>query len=225
MRAFQKENGVRNYGRDRKNAPAVGIYGTDKVDGEVNVIRNCTIYTDLSGVFSWHQNEGSQAGRDMFIENSTLVVSNEKGLMFRTRNTGASVTLGENVVMYSYGPDAYSDGAVKLAGKTPVSAGKGTATVEGTNLPDMKCWTTGDPAALGGSSSGTATPGEKVEDPVITARRDAAEAYMRKMATILWRADENLLYTIVADTKPEYADSNKHLLESGTRCHSRGCAS
>ena len=189
------------------NAPAIGMYGTDKVDGEQNVIRNSILYTDLSGVFSWHQNEGSQAGRDILIENTTLVVTNEKGLLFRTRNSGASVTLGENVVMYSYGPEAYTDGVVTMAGKTPVSAGTGSVSVEGTTLPDMKCWTTGDPSALGGESASSGDA--QKEDPVLTARRDAAEAYMRKMATVLWRTDKDLLYTISGDTKPEYAESSK----------------
>jgi len=191
------------------NAPAVGMYGTDFVEGEVNVIRNCTIYTDLSGAFSWHQNEGSQAGRNILIENTNLVVTNDKGLLFRTRNSGASVTLGENVNLFSYGPDAYTDGVVKMAGKTPVSVGTAATEVLGTSLPDMKCWTTGDPAAFGGSATGSTEPGAKTDDPVLLARRDAAEAYMRKMATILWRADADLLYTITGDTKPEYADSSK----------------
>ena len=36
---------------------------------------------------------------------------------------------------------------------------------------------------------------QAAEDPIITARRDAAEAYMRNMATFLWRAEENIVYS------------------------------
>ena len=35
---------------------------------------------------------------------------------------------------------------------------------------------------------------QQTEDPILTARRDTAEAYMRNMATFLWRAEENIVY-------------------------------
>lgn len=38
-------------------------------------------------------------------------------------------------------------------------------------------------------------PTKPVEDPVITARRAEAEAYMRQMANYMWRPQENIVYT------------------------------
>ena len=35
---------------------------------------------------------------------------------------------------------------------------------------------------------------QQTENPILTARRDTAEAYMRNMATFLWRAEENIVY-------------------------------
>ena len=50
---------------------------------------------------------------------------------------------------------------------------------------------------------------KKYMDPVLSARRDAAESYARKVCSILWRADQDLIYTIAADTEPRHAAETK----------------
>ena len=36
---------------------------------------------------------------------------------------------------------------------------------------------------------------EPAEDPILAQRRDVAESYMRSMATYMWRATEDIVYT------------------------------
>ena len=50
---------------------------------------------------------------------------------------------------------------------------------------------------------------KKYTDPVLAARRDAAESYARRVCSILWRADRDLIYTITADTEPRHAAETK----------------
>lgn len=46
-------------------------------------------------------------------------------------------------------------------------------------------------------------PSEPEMDPVLAQRRNEAEAYMRRMATVLWRAEEDITYTIKSNILPE----------------------
>jgi len=124
------------------HAPAIGMYGGDFVEGEVNVIRNCTIYTDHTGAFSWHKNDGPQDGRNILFENCTIVVENVAGYVFRTRNSGGTVTLGENVTVYTTGPAALVEGNVTLAGKTLTAKGAASVTAAGKTVENAPCWTT-----------------------------------------------------------------------------------
>lgn len=50
---------------------------------------------------------------------------------------------------------------------------------------------------------------KKFVDPVLQARRDAAESYARKMCSVLWRTDKDVIYTIQADTEPRHAAETK----------------
>jgi len=50
-------------------------------------------------------------------------------------------------------------------------------------------------------------------DSVLAARRDAAEAYMRRMGTVRWRVESDILYTITSNTRPEDDTNNATRLE------------
>ena len=50
---------------------------------------------------------------------------------------------------------------------------------------------------------------KKYTDPVLAARREAAETYARRVCSVLWRADRDLVYTITADTEPRFAAETK----------------
>ena len=50
-------------------------------------------------------------------------------------------------------------------------------------------------------------------DSVLAARRDAAEAYMRRMGTVRWRVESDILYTITSNTRPENDTNNATRLE------------
>ena len=49
------------------------------------------------------------------------------------------------------------------------------------------------------------------EEQILQERRDIVEAYMRQQTTILWRCEEDLLYTIASNVEPENADSSKQI--------------
>lgn len=49
------------------------------------------------------------------------------------------------------------------------------------------------------------------EELILQERRNIVEEYMRQQVTLLWRAEEDLLYTIASDTLPENADSSKQI--------------
>ena len=52
-------------------------------------------------------------------------------------------------------------------------------------------------------SACTKAPTEPEMDPVLAQRRDEAEAYMRRMGTVLWRSEEDITYTIKSNILPE----------------------
>lgn len=54
---------------------------------------------------------------------------------------------------------------------------------------------------------------EPTMDPVLTQRRDAAEAFMRRMGNVRWRVTEDILYTIASDKLPEDDIGNATCLE------------
>ena len=56
------------------------------------------------------------------------------------------------------------------------------------------------------------SPAKSTMDPVLKARRDAAEAYMRRMATVRFRLDEDLVYTYATGKTPEQDAGNKTCL-------------
>ena len=45
-------------------------------------------------------------------------------------------------------------------------------------------------------------------DPVLAARRDSAESYMRNMCTVIWSPEEDILYTTQNKVLPEEAKEN-----------------
>ena len=49
------------------------------------------------------------------------------------------------------------------------------------------------------------------EEQTLQERRDIVEAYMRQQTTILWRSEEDVLYTLARDTLPEEADKTKQI--------------
>lgn len=53
------------------------------------------------------------------------------------------------------------------------------------------------------------------DDPVLRARRRTVEAYMRKMATLVWRCPEDILYTTAKDTLPQDAGKARLQLYGG----------
>ena len=54
------------------------------------------------------------------------------------------------------------------------------------------------------------------DDPVLTQRRDAAEAYMRRMLSVKWSVDKDILYTTKSGVKPEdTAEENRLLIQAG----------
>ena len=63
------------------------------------------------------------------------------------------------------------------------------------------------------------TPGPVETDPVLAARRDSAEAYMRNMATIRWCVEEDLLYTIDSKATPEGSSPDKQMLLKAGRIY------
>lgn len=56
------------------------------------------------------------------------------------------------------------------------------------------------------------SPAESTMDPVLKARRDAAEAYMRRMATVRFCLEEDLVYTYATGKTPEQDAGNKSCL-------------
>ncbi len=61
---------------------------------------------------------------------------------------------------------------------------------------------------------------QPTEDPILTARRDAAEQYMRNMANYLWRASEDIIYTRDASVVTEedlegYSEAKKIRIKAG----------
>lgn len=49
------------------------------------------------------------------------------------------------------------------------------------------------------------------DDPVLIARRETVEAYMRQMGNIIWRCEEDLLYTISSNITPDQASGSARL--------------
>lgn len=49
------------------------------------------------------------------------------------------------------------------------------------------------------------------EELILQERRDIVEAYMRQQTTILWRSEEDVLYTLASNTVPEESDENKQI--------------
>ena len=62
-------------------------------------------------------------------------------------------------------------------------------------------------------------PGPTESDPVLAARRDDAEAFMRQMCTVLWTPEEDILYTTQSSTDPSAADPNKQFLLKAGRTY------
>lgn len=61
---------------------------------------------------------------------------------------------------------------------------------------------------------------QPTEDPILTARRDAAEQYMRNMANYMWRASEDITYTRDASVVTEedlegYSETKKIRIKAG----------
>ena len=50
------------------------------------------------------------------------------------------------------------------------------------------------------------------EEAVLAARRDAAEQYMRQMATVLWRAEEDIVYTLKSNKTPDEVSATDRLI-------------
>ena len=57
------------------------------------------------------------------------------------------------------------------------------------------------------------------ETAILQARRDAAEAYMRKMATLLWRAEEDIVYTLKSNKKPDEVSAADQLIVRAGRLY------
>ena len=49
------------------------------------------------------------------------------------------------------------------------------------------------------------------EELILQERRDIVEAYMRQQATILWRSEEDVLYTLTSNVLPEESDESKQI--------------
>ena len=49
------------------------------------------------------------------------------------------------------------------------------------------------------------------EEQILAERRDIVEAYMRQQATILWRSEEDVLYTLTSNVLPEESDESKQI--------------
>lgn len=50
---------------------------------------------------------------------------------------------------------------------------------------------------------------KKIVEPVLQARRDAAESYARKVCSVLWRTDKDVIYTIQGNTEPRHSAETK----------------
>ena len=63
------------------------------------------------------------------------------------------------------------------------------------------------------ASAQTETISEADAQAVLAQRRDIAEAHMRSMCSMLWRCEEDVLYTTYSDTIPEEAKEYHHLVK------------
>jgi len=57
-----------------------------------------------------------------------------------------------------------------------------------------------------------AVSGPVETDPVLSARRDQAESYMRRLCTVLWTPEEDILYTTDNKKEPEAVSEDKQFL-------------
>lgn len=127
---------------------AVGIYGTDKTETWMNLIKDSTLIAGGSAVFSWHSDKNDQADMTMKIENSRLIQTNPESYAIFTRNAGpSSVEIGENVEVYSAGNLCID--TVKMTG-TALNIVDGAHTVEanGQKYEGLKKWTTEVPKVV-----------------------------------------------------------------------------
>ena len=65
--------------------------------------------------------------------------------------------------------------------------------------------------AVARAETETVTPEQA--QAVLQQRRDIAEAHMRSMCSLLWRCEEDVLYTTYSDTVPEEASETHHLVK------------
>jgi len=76
-----------------------------------------------------------------------------------------------------------------------------------------------EPAAPPPDLSSDTTHRLLTDDPELAARRTAVEAYMRKMGTLVWRCQEDLLYTITSNITPDQATGSARLELKGGRLY------
>ncbi len=120
----------------------VGLHETVGDYNAKNIIDNCVLISGGSGAFSFHLNGTAQNGLNMTITNTKLVqITKDKYPIFCRNNGKSTVTLGENVEVYSLGLVNHAN--VTLAG-AELKAVEGTHTVEaaGTKYEGLKMWTT-----------------------------------------------------------------------------------
>lgn len=74
-------------------------------------------------------------------------------------------------------------------------------------------------AMCAGVTSGCAeSKGESAEE-ILTKRREIAESYMRAMATVMWRAQDDVVYTLTSDVHPESVDASKQIVIQAGRLY------
>ena len=71
----------------------------------------------------------------------------------------------------------------------------------------------GNVVAKAESKSATKSVTPEQAQAVLQQRRDIAETHMRSMCSMLWRCEEDVLYTTYSETAPEEASESHHLVK------------
>ena len=163
-----------------RTSSAIGLYDNDTSGNSKNVISGCTLISiGGSGCFSWNSDAVStgnpvQRGMNVTITNTKLVQPQTNKYIFYCRNASAAansntVTLGDNVEIYTANPANLCISSVALAGKAlTTAAGTHSITVAGTSYTGLTKLTT--PAnAIATVTTGGATVNVKSVDELTAA--------------------------------------------------------
>lgn len=98
-------------------------------------------------------------------------------------------------------------GAASVVPETPASSVQIPTEPEPPAQPEVPIQT--ETPAVTEPAAPTLTPEESA---ILTARRDIAEQYMREMATVLWRAEEDIIYTLKSNKTPDEVSATDQLV-------------